>query len=243
MSEVRIGTSGWSYAHWRDVFYPPGLPQKRWLEHYCREFSTVELNATFYRLPAETTFSGWSTRTPDGFVFAVKAPRIITHLKKLVGCEPETDRFLSRAKLLERTLGPILIQLAPRFRCDLPRLADFLSQLPSDSRFAFEFRDASWLCDRVYALLHQHNAALVRVSAPRYPDAEASTADFEYLRMHGEKRLYASKYSDESLSRWADSIALWARRGQAVFVYFNNDPRGYAVQDARTLRRMVDERC
>jgi len=243
MSAVRIGTSGWSYAHWREVFYPQGLPQRRWLEHYCGEFSTVELNATFYRLPAEATFSGWHKRTPERFLFAVKAPRIVTHLRKLSDCQDEMGRFLSRAKLLEDRLGPVLVQLPPRWPCDPPLLAHFLSHLPADLRFAFEFRDATWLRDDVYALLRQHNAALVRVSAPRFPDADATTADFQYLRMHGEKRLYASKYPDESLARWADSIARWAAGGQDVFVYFNNDAHGYAVEDARTLRRMVDERC
>ncbi|UCC67689.1 MAG: DUF72 domain-containing protein [Armatimonadota bacterium] len=243
MSQVQIGTSGWSYAHWREVFYPPGLPQRRWLEHYCGEFSTVEVNATFYRLPAEATFAGWRSRTPDGFLFALKAPRIITHLKKLADCEEDVDRFLSRAKLLADRLGPLLFQFPPNRACDPPLFAAFLSQLPCQPRFAFEFREAGWLCDSVYALLREHNAALVRVSAPRYPEAEVTTADFQYLRMHGEKHLYASKYSDESLARWADSIAGWADEGQDVFVYFNNDAQGYAVENARALREMVKERC
>jgi uncharacterized protein YecE (DUF72 family) len=243
MGEARIGTSGWSYAHWREAFYPRGLPQARWLEHYAAEFDTVELNATFYRLPAESTFSGWRRRTPDGFVFALKAPRIITHLKKLADCEEEVTRFLSRAELLGNRFGPILVQLPPKWKCDLALLRDFLSQLPGHFRFAFEFRDNSWLCDQVYSLLSQHNAAVVRVSAPRYPDADVTTADLQYLRMHGEKRLYASKYSEESLSRWADSIAAWIADGKSVFVYFNNDAHAYAVEDAHTLRRLVEERC
>jgi uncharacterized protein YecE (DUF72 family) len=243
MAEVRIGTSGWSYKHWREVFYPRGLPQRRWLEHYAGEFDTVELNATFYRLASESTFSGWRQRTPEGFRFALKAPRAITHMKKLGDCEGELARFISRAELLGNKMGPVLVQLPPKWQCNPPRLAAFLSLLPERHRFAFEFRDRSWLCDEVYEMLRRYNAALVRVSAPSYPDAEVSAADFQYLRMHGEKRLYSSKYSEQSLARWTDAIAGWVDEGQAVFAYFNNDARGYAVEDARTLRRLVGERC
>jgi len=243
MAEVRIGTSGWSYKHWREVFYPRGLPQRRWLEHYAGEFDTVELNATFYRLPAESTFSGWRERTPDGFRFALKISRAITHIKRLGDCRQEVERFLSRAELLGDRVGPILVQLPPKWPRDPPRLAEFLSLLPGKHRFAFEFRDESWLCEDVCGMLRERNAALVRVSAPRYPDAEVSTADFQYLRMHGEKRLYSSKYSDESLALWAEAIAGWVGEGQAVFVYFNNDAHGYAVENARALRRLVGERC
>jgi uncharacterized protein YecE (DUF72 family) len=243
MSQVRIGTSGWTYAHWRGVFYPRGLPQARWLEHYAAEFDSVELNASFYRLPAETAFSGWRCRTPDGFLFSLKAPRSITHIKRLADCAQDLGNFLSRADLLRDRRGPILFQLPPRWPCDLSRLADFLASLPAGLRFAFEFRDESWLCDPVYSLLQARNAALVRVSAPRYPDAEARTAGFSYLRMHGEERLYASKYSEQSLRRWAEVIADWTRAGQQVFVYFNNDARGHAVADARALRLLVSEPC
>jgi len=243
MAEVRIGTSGWSYKHWREVFYPRGLPQRRWLEYYGGEFDTVELNATFYRLASESTFSGWRQRSPEGFRFALKASRAITHMKKLGGCEGGVARFISRAELLGNKMGPVLVQLPPKWQCDPPRLAGFLSLLPERHRFAFEFRDKSWLCDEVYEMLRRHNAALVRVSAPSYPDAEVSTADFQYLRMHGEKRLYSSKYSEQSLARWTDAIAGWVGEGQAVFVYFNNDARGYAVEDARMLRRLVGQRC
>jgi len=243
MGQVGIGTSGWSYGHWREVFYPSGLAQGRWLEHYASEFDTVELNATFYRLPEEATFRGWRERTPEGFLFAVKAPRTITHVKKLADCGAEVSAFCSRARLLGGRLGPGLFQLPPRCPCDAGRLKEFLSCVPEGFRLAFEFRDPSWLCEAVYALLRDHKAALVRVSAPRFPDAEVATADFQYLRMHGEKRLYSSKYSEESLSRWADAIAAWAAAGQAVYVYFNNDAHGYAIQDARALREMVRERC
>jgi uncharacterized protein YecE (DUF72 family) len=243
MGQARIGTSGWSYRHWREVFYPAGLAQRRWLEHYTAEFDTVELNATFYRLPVEQTFNGWQKRSPEGFLFAVKAPRAITHVKKLADCEDQLSRFCSRARLLAARLGPLLVQLPPRSACDIARLAAFLSHVPGNLRLAFEFRDQSWLCEPVFSLLREHNAALVRVSAPRFPDAAVSTADFQYLRMHGEKRLYSSKYSRETLGRWADWIAEWTSHGQDVHVYFNNDAHGYAIEDARVLRSLVADRC
>jgi len=243
MSRIRIGTSGWNYRHWREILYPRGLGQRRWLEHYAGEFDTVEVNATFYRLPAESTFAGWRARTGEGFVFALKAPKQITHLKKLTDCEGELSAFLSRAELLEERLGPVLVQLPPRWPCHLSALAGFLSCLREGFRFAFEFRDESWCCPEVYALLRDRGAALVRVSAPRYPDAPVATASFQYLRMHGDKRLYSSQYSQETLASWAEAVVEWAAEGQDVFVYFNNDAHGYAVQDAGRLRELVKKRC
>lgn len=243
MAEVRIGTSGWSYKHWREVLYPADVPQRRWLEYYAGQFDTVELNATFYRLPSEKTFEGWRERTPENFRFAVKAPRAITHRKLLADCRDDLNRFLGRVDLLGDRAGPILVQLPPSWECDLPVLREFLGMLPGEGRFAFEFRTRTWLCDDVYEALGEHNAAVVRVSAPRYPDAEADTGDLKYLRMHGEEKLYTSKYSDESLAAWADTVAGWVDDGKAVFAYFNNDVEGHAVADARALRGLVAERC
>ncbi len=243
MAELRIGTSGWAYPHWRGVLYPHGVPQRRWLEHYAAEFDTVELNVTFYRLPAQAVFSGWRERTPQGFLFAVKAPRVITHHRKLADCAAEAAEFLSRANRLGERLGPLLVQLPPRWPCDAARLEGFLGALPEGVRFAFEFRDESWLREDVYSLLQARNMAVVRVSAQRFPEASTSTADFRYLRMHGDEQTYSSKYSQESLARWADYIAEWVSDKRDVFVYFNNDAHGYAVEDARRLREMVGEQC
>lgn len=243
MGEIRVGTSGWSYDHWRGVFYPRGLPQRRWFEHYAGQFDTVEVNATFYRMLPESTLSGWRTRSPEGFLFALKAPRPITHLKRLRDCAGELESFLGRARLLSERLGPLLFQLPPRWPLDVDVLRVFLAVVPQDCRCAFEFRDESWLCDEVYEVLRGHGAALVRVSAARFPDADAVTADFHYLRMHGDKATYSSKYSEASLARWADAVAGWGRAGHDVYVYFNNDAHGYAVEDARALRRLVEERC
>jgi uncharacterized protein YecE (DUF72 family) len=243
MSQVRIGTSGWTYDDWKGVFYPPGLSPRRWLEHYAQEFDTVEVNATFYRLLPESTFAGWDSRVPEGFLFALKASRPITHLKKLADAEEELSRFLARAELLSHRLGPLLFQLPPQWPVDAARLEAFLSLLPTRFRCAFEFRDPSWLTEPVYAALRKRGAALVRVSAPHFPDADVVTADFSYLRMHGDQRTHASKYSAPTLTLWARAIAGWAAAGRDVFVYFNNDLHGYAVEDARALRRLVAQQC
>jgi len=243
MSQVRIGTSGWSYRHWEGVFYPPRLLPRRWLEHYAQEFDTVEVNATFYRLLPENTFTGWRSRVPPAFLFSLKASRSITHRKRLEECQPELDALLSRARLLSDQLGPLLFQLPPRWPVEVERLRSFLSLLPPDCRVAFELRDPSWLCEPVYEALRARGAALVRVSAPDFPDADVATADFSYLRMHGGELTYASRYSDASLAPWADAIDRWVAEGRDVFVYFNNDYRGHAVEDARALRRLVAQRC
>ena len=243
MGHVRIGASGWTHEHWKGVFYPPGVPPRQWLEFYAREFDTVEVNATFYRLLLESTFAGWRDRSPEGFLFALKASRPITHLKKLLNADQEVGHLLSRARLSPDRLGPLLFQLPPRWPVDLGRLRRFLSLLPRRYRCAFEFRDPRWLTDAVFDALRDHGAALVRVSAPGLPDADVSAADFSYVRMHGDQRMYSSKYSEQTLREWADAIARWASSGQDVFVHFNNDAHGYAVEDARALRRIVAQRC
>lgn len=243
MGQVRIGTCGWTYNHWKGVFYPVGVPPRTWLEYYAQEFDTVEVNATFYRLLPESTFAGWRRRSPEGFLFALKASRPITHLKKLLHAEQELEHFLSRARLLSERLGPLLFQLPPRWTVDVGRLRAFLSLLPRGYRCAFEFRDESWLTEPVYGALREHGAALVRVSAPRLPDADVTTADFSYVRMHGDQRMYSSKYSEQTLNEWAEVVSRWVSEGQDVFVYFNNDIHGYAVEDARALRQLVAQRC
>ena len=243
MAEVRIGTSGWVYRHWREVFYPLRLPQRAWFEHYATQFDTVEVNATFYRLPPETTFFSWRRRAPEGFLFALKAPRVITHLKRLTDCQQDLELFLSRAWLLGDRLGPILFQLPPRWEVDAARLRALLALLPPEGRWAFEFRDPSWLCEPVYQALRERGAALVRVSARRFPDAAVSTANLQYLRMHGDQTTYASKYSLAALEGWAHQVANWLAVGQDVFAYLNNDAHGYAVEDARALRDLVTRRC
>lgn len=158
---VHVGCSGWVYKHWRGVFYPEGLPQKRWFKRYSEKFDTVEINASFYRLPLASTFDGWRDKAPKGFRYAVKASRFVTHMKKLVGCNEEVARFIALARKLEHARGPILYQLPPSLQKDLPRLEAFLSRLPADLEHVVEFRHKSWYDEQVLALLDRHGAGFV----------------------------------------------------------------------------------
>jgi len=241
MPEVRVGTSGWSYKHWHGgVFYPEDLRRGQELAYYVTVFDTVEVNSSFYHLPRESTLEGWRQKTPEGFLFALKANRYITHRLNLKDAQEPLELFCSRAGLLGEKLGPILLQLAPSFHLDLDRLRSFAALLPGDKRFTFEFRSDTWFCEEVYALLEEHNVALTIADAPRYPCVERATADFVYLRLHGHEKLYASNYSDQQLAEWAEKIRGWRAEGRDVHCYFDNDFHGYAPANAATLRRMVE---
>ncbi|MFQ5774968.1 MAG: DUF72 domain-containing protein [Kiloniellaceae bacterium] len=235
-----VGTSGWSYANWRGLFYPPGLKQREWIGHYAAHLRSVEVNATFYRLPQEKMLSGWAERTPADFLFAVKAWRAISHYKRLGDCEEALKIFLGRIWPLRPKCGPILVQLPPRFARDAARLAAFLALLPEDRRFAFEFRDPSWHDEEVYALLARRNAAfcpfeLAGLSAPR-----VATADFVYVRLHGRKARYRGAYDEAALAEWAGWLAEQMAAGRDVYVYFDNtDEADHAVRDAIRLDRML----
>lgn len=235
--EFRIGTSGWTYPHWKVVFYPEELPSSRWLDFYTKQFDTVELNASFYRQPTHTTFENWKNKTPSGFVWSVKANRYITHLKKLRNVKDSLKRFYEAASGLDGKLGVILFQLPPSFRSDRDVFAEFITLLPPTYRVAFEFRHASWLCKEIYELLRENNAAFcISDTAGRYPYAEELTADFVYLRLHGSRILYGSDYSEDELSAWAVKIRNW---GKSAYVYFDNDYMGYAVQNALRLKEIL----
>ncbi len=234
---VRIGCSGWSYEHWRGVLYPASGSSSRWLELYAESFDTVEVNATFYRLPAKTTVANWTRATPAGFCFAVKASRYLTHVRRLVDPRSGTHRLCERLEPLREAqkLGPVLWQLPPTFRRDDDRLAAFLESLPS-GRHAFELRHESWFTKRVYGLLAEHGAALVVADrAPASPTPWIQTTDWAYVRFHN-GRAHQGLYGRRALNTWADRIR--AAEGD-VFAYFNNDWCGYAVQNARTLRRLL----
>jgi len=227
------------YKHWREVFYPSKLPQSKWLEFYTRHFSTVELNSSFYRLPTEKAFSSWRETSPAGFVYAVKVSRFITHIKRLKDVDEPVDTFLSRARLLEEKLGPLLYQLPPNMRRDDERLDAFLSRLPSGRRHVVEFRHGSWLDDAVFAILRKHNVGVCVFDMPDLSCPLLATADFAYVRFHGATGLYCSRYSDDELEDWARRISELAGGLDAVYVYFNNDAEGYAVENARTLAQKL----
>jgi uncharacterized protein YecE (DUF72 family) len=239
---VRIGCSGWNYAHWRNgVFYPPRLPARLWLEHYAEHFDTVEVNATFYRLPTVKAVQGWVEQTPPEFVFAVKGSRYLTHLKRLTDLDQGLRRFYERIEPLVRSpkLGPVLWQLPPNFHRDDERLAHALAALPR-GRHAFEFRHASWFADDVYDLLRRHGAALVIGDRPEVKDFQTHelTADWTFVRFHHASRGRRGNYSERELEEWAGRIERWRRRAD-VYAYFNNDWEGFAVRNGLWLKQRL----
>lgn len=239
MGKCWVGTSGWTYGHWRGRFYPDDLSPRRWLEYYCRFFDTVELNSPFYRIPSRKAFEGWRKRTPDGFLFAVKASRLITHVRKLKGAEGEVEWFFSVVQGLGEKLGPVLFQTPPSLRADHGLLREFLGLLPP-GRYAFEFRHQSWFCPETYRLLEEYGASLCVADSPRFPRERVLVGPFLYLRLHGSQRLYASLYSREELSDWARFIEEALRGGaEEAFCYFDNDYEAYAVRNALELKEML----
>lgn len=242
-----LGTSGWTYPSWRGTFYPEDLPRRRYLEFYAREFPTTEVNYSFYHLPRPQTYANWARQVPEAFVFAVKASRLITHTKRLLGVEEAWDRFVGSALALGSHLGPILLQFPATFQRDPDRLGDFLqgakSRAPDQApvQLVFEFRHESWFTDQIYRLLERHGAALCIADSPTYPRRDVLTAGFTYLRYHGRSQLFASDYSEVELDREAKQIRQFLADGVDVYAYFNNDVRGYAVQNARQLRAILEK--
>jgi uncharacterized protein YecE (DUF72 family) len=236
---IRIGCSGWSYAHWRGPFYPPDLPETGWFAHYARVFDTVELNNSFYHLPSLAAVQHWTAAAPAGFVFAVKANRYITHLKKLAEPDEPLRQFFDRMRRLGPRLGPILYQLPPRWRCNPARLAAFLDALPDDLTHVFEFRDPTWLCDEVFCLLDRHGAGLCVHDFPGLSVPRLAVGRAAYVRFHGTQFPYAGRYDGRTLGCWARWLRNQAAAGRATFAYFNNDAGGQAVCDAQRLRALV----
>jgi uncharacterized protein YecE (DUF72 family) len=241
VSEVRIGCSGWNYAHWRERVYPRGVPQRRWLEHYATLFDAVEVNATFYRLPTQSAVRGWVEQTPPGFLFAVKASRYLTHIRRLRDLEDGIRRFYERIEPLVGSpkLGPMLWQLPPTFKRDDERLAAALEALPA-GRHAFELREPSWYVEDVYMLLREQGVALVIPDSPRYPFRKLElTADWTFVRLHHGSRGRRGNYSPRELEEWASRIAGWRDGGADVYVYFNNDWEGFAVRNVLKLKELL----
>jgi uncharacterized protein YecE (DUF72 family) len=236
-----IGTSGWHYDHWRGRFYPEGLPKSRWLQHYAQSFSTVELNNSFYNLPSEKAFEKWRDSSPDGFAYAVKVSRFITHMKKLRNVDEPLANFLERVRILGDKLGPLLYQLPPNLHRKDELLDSFLSALPGNLIHVLELRHSSWLCQDVFAILRRYNVGLCVFDMPDLTTPLEATADFAYIRFHGSAALYGSCYSDEELTDWANRIAELSQGLDAVYVYFNNDAEAFAVENALTLRDKLRE--
>ena len=239
---VRIGTSGWSYNHWTDVLYRPGLPAVRRLRRYTEVFDTVELNASFYRWPKDSTFAGWRDQLPDGFTMSVKAHRGLTHYRRLASPEPWIARFESCWQVLGDRHGMLLVQLHPEQQRDDARLDSFLRSVPASIRVAVELRHPSWNDPAVFALLERHRAAYVVMSGADLACVPRATADQVYVRMHGPEpaTMYTGSYTSEDLRWWAERIANWDGEGRDVWMYFNNDLGGHAVRNALALRELLD---
>jgi uncharacterized protein YecE (DUF72 family) len=240
MPEYYIGTSGWHYEDWKGLFYPHDLPKSKWLDYYAKYFQTVELNNSFYRLPSEKAFTHWRDAVPEGFIFAVKASRFLTHVKRLKDAEDPLRHFLEQADLLGDKLGPLLYQLPPNMKRNDDRLESFLSILPSYYRHVLEFRHESWFDDTVFKILSRYNAGWCVFDMPGLTSPVVATSDFAYLRFHGSSGLYSSSYSDKELSSWSEKILDLNKALKAVYIYFNNDIAGYALDNARTLIEILD---
>lgn len=245
MARLLIGTSGWAYSSWKGPFYPEDLPNRRYLEFYAREFSTTEVNYSFYHVPRTSTYEKWAAQVPESFIFALKASRFITHVKRLTAVRRAWATFVQNARTLGSHLGPVLLQFPPSFRFDRRSLTVFLESVrrpvakSSPVRLVFEFRHESWFTEEVYAILRQHNAALCIADSPQYPRRDVVTAGFVYFRFHGRTDLFASKYTEAELTEEAQRIRRCLRDGLDVYAYFNNDALGHAVANARMLQRMV----
>jgi len=241
VTEVRIGCSGWNYSHWRNgVFYPPRLPPREWLGFYARHFDTVEVNATFYRLPRREVVAKWVSSTPPNFLFAVKSSRYLTHVKRLRELDSGIELFYDRIEPLLRSpkLGQVLWQLPATFRRDDDRLGAALERLPA-GRHCFEFRHESWFAPEVYELLRRHDVALVIGDHPERPfQAYELTTDWTFIRFHGGARGYRGNYSKRELEAWAERIAGWHDRID-VYAYFNNDWEGFAIKNGLWLRNRL----
>jgi uncharacterized protein YecE (DUF72 family) len=235
-----VGCSGWHYEHWRGLYYPEDLPKSKWLPFYAGQFTTVELNNSFYRLPSEKAFTSWRESTPDGFVFAVKMSRFITHIKRLRNLDSAVETFLSRAVLLRQKLGPLLYQLPPSMKRNDELLQDFLSSLPPEYRHVIEFRHESWIDDGVFDMLRRHNVGLCVFDMPGLSCPLVATTDFAYVRFHGREGLYSSRYSDDELRRWAERIVGLGQNVRTTYIYFNNDAAAFAVKNAMTLKNLLD---
>lgn len=246
LNRIRVGCSGWQYKHWRGDFYPAELPTSQWFQHYARTFDTVEINNSFYRWPPPETFDTWREQAPPRFLYAVKASRFLTHMKKLKDPEEPLARTFENVRHLGSRLGPVLYQLPPRWPVNLDRLEHFLRTLRAvkgdlqiGSRDAIEFREPSWYNERVYELLRRHKVSLCLHDMHGSATEKTVVGPFVYVRFHFGTQRYGGRYEDDRLDEWAEWLAERARGGVKVFAYFNNDVGGHAPRDAVRLRSKI----
>lgn len=235
-ARIYIGTSGWSYPHWRGTFYPTELKAKDEFKYYQAHFDTVELNNSFYRLPTYENFLRWKMTSTRNFIFSVKANRFITHMKKLKDPEEPLERMLGNFKGLGKKLGPILFQFPPSWKKNVERFESFLSKLPKSRRYVFEFREHSWYNNDIITLLRKHNCAFCIYELAGHVSPTIVTADFVYVRLHGPGDKYQGSYKRQALKKWAGLCKKWQVSGMDVYVYFDNDQFGYAAKNALRLK-------
>lgn len=238
---IRIGTSGWTYQHWRGTFYPENLPQREWLEYYAEQFDTVELNASFYRIPKSGVSESWKRRTPDAFRFSVKMSRLITHVHRLEHCEEVMKWFFEALAPLSEKITAFLLQLPPSLCPEPPALRAFLEQLPPGSRYVFEFRNPDAYRGAIPEILSEHGAGFCIHDLTGLESPLLVTSNLVYVRFHGHRGRYAGSYPDELLYEWVKRIMVWTEQGRDVLCYFNNDIGGNAVHNAQTLRSFLEK--
>ena len=237
---MRIGTSGWNYNHWKSVFYPEDLSANNWLSFYADIFDTVEINNTFYQLPSAATAGRWRDCVERDFLFSVKASRYITHMKKLKDPKDTLKAFFKIIEIMGEKVGPILFQLPPYWKINIERLNSFLAFLSKDYRYAFEFRDSTWWNESIYECLRKYNAAFCIFELDGVLSPGPITADFIYIRLHGPGGPYQGSYDTETLAGWAASFMAWAKQKKQIYCYFDNDQNGYAANNARQLKEMLE---
>lgn len=243
MGNVYIGTSGYNYKEWKGDFYPITLRHKKWLEYYASQFSTLEVNATFYRSFTASVYQKWYQTTGDNFRFVLKGPRLITHIKRLKNIDDEMGYFFDTNASLGHKLACILWQFPSNFHFSqekLELLEHVLKQLPKTVRHAIEIRHASWLNDAFYTRLHDYNTNFVINDSSQFPSATVTTADFVYVRFHGPKELYASSYTKEELIDWSEQMHNWVK-DRDIYGYFNNDMGGHAFRNAKELESLLNK--
>lgn len=239
---VFLGTSGWAYKHWKGIFYPSELPQKMWFEYFSSEFKTVEINASFYRIPTIKTVQGWNERSSSDFRFSIKMSRLVSHIRKLKNCINELKWFFSVFEPLYPKIAVVLIQLPPTMQFDPGRIAEFSSLLPSNLQFAFEFRNNSWYRDETYELLQKLGHIFCIHDMAGMVTERIVTTNSVYVRFHGYDSVYGGDYPEDHLRKWAEWINIQKEQNRVVYGYFNNDIGGYAIKNCIRLRQMIEQK-
>lgn len=239
--KIHVGTSGWHYLHWKNRFYPSGMPADRFLAFYAGQFQTTEINNTFYQLPRPEAIQSWLATVPDQFIFSVKASRYITHQKKLKDPQKSLALFFDRIRQFGKKLEVILFQLPGHWKPDAQRLNDFLQILDKKRRYAFEFRNPDWQTSVIIKILQAAGCAFCIYEFNGVKTPDIVTADFVYIRLHGPRRAYQGSYDTCAIQEWAGKIVSWSRQGKDVYIYFDNDEKAYAAKNALALKNILSQ--